>query len=279
MENNAVEQVVADKEATNTTSATEQTFAFSDKQDTTVSEVPEVKEESPVNLDDPKVKAYIEQVAKSLAEPMAQSMKDKRVQKTLDELAAKDKELAEYKALQDTESKRIREEALFQTELKAAEKKLTEQGVPDDVIEQTLRHRVELRERSAKLEAEAQRFYKDRDAIQAKGLRFEALESVAEEFPTLTYGEALRLADEIVEKAEEKNKLAFKYEILKRKVSPQLKKKEPQKIDSGNSNGVNPDGIPTDRAGLRKWLNTVSDADYKRLKPKIDEMISSGRIK
>ncbi len=50
-------------------------------------------------------------------------------------------------------------------------------------------------------------------------------------------------------------------------------------VDTSMAGGSSGDGIPTDMTKFRKWVSKISDEDYKKLKPKIDEMMNSGQIK
>jgi len=91
----------------------------------------------------------------------------------------------------------------------------------------------------------------------------------------------LERLDKITESAEKifRSNLKAKDELTKKELAKLKQELGIDSVDTSAPSGSTNDGIPTDRAALAKWMNTVSDADYKRLRPKIDQMIASGRIK
>ncbi len=91
----------------------------------------------------------------------------------------------------------------------------------------------------------------------------------------------LERLDKITESAEKifRSNLKANEEKSKKELAKIKQELGIDSVDTSAPTGSTNDGIPTNRTALRKWLMDVPDADYKRLKPKIDEMIVSGRIK
>lgn len=50
-------------------------------------------------------------------------------------------------------------------------------------------------------------------------------------------------------------------------------------VDTAAPTGVTVMGIPTDRKAFEKWLGGLTEDEYRKLEPKINQMIDSGQIK
>lgn len=245
-------------------------------QENTEGEQGEAKPKSKVDMNDPDVKSFIEETAKKLA----QSMNDKKYTGKLKEfeekLKAKDSEVENFKKQQEAETKKIQEQAQFTAYLEAARRKLESNGVPDNVIEDTIARERKLYDRSQKLEAEASRFYQDREAVEQKALKFDLMEGIAEEYPELPYGEAMKLAGEIMETAQDKSKYGLRYALLKHQSKPGTKpanrKVDPAKIATAQSDG-------NGKSFTAKQISDMSDVEYAKNRDAIWEAQRKGLIK
>jgi hypothetical protein len=274
---NDVERVDAVTESQEPVSETEPVNETSEQGDMTVSEGTEEKtEETPeIDLENPKIKAFIE----SLADKKAQGLKDKRIDTTIKELneklTAKEREAAELKAGQEKDAKRIREEAQFHASLEQAKREMEESGASESQVATFIKKQQDFHEWQKTMQARAEDFYKAEDSVKAQQTRYDAIEAVAEEYPELPYAQVVKLANEVMEKAEEKNKTGFRLHTLKYKLSesskPKPKPKEPQKLDSGGSHGSSP-------VFSRKAIANMSDAEYAKNRDKIFEAQSRGQV-
>jgi hypothetical protein len=74
-------------------------------------------------------------------------------------------------------------------------------------------------------------------------------------------------------KAEADAKMEQRLKALESKVS-----EEANSVDTGTSGGIG-SGIPTNMEKFKKWVEDLPKEEYRKLKPKIDEMLRKGLIK
>lgn len=93
-----------------------------------------------------------------------------------------------------------------------------------------------------------------------------------------------RILDSVTKiQKEEKKALesSIKDEILKaeKRIKKELGAEDVNSVSTQISGGISGEGIPTDRARFREWIDKLTVDEYAKVKPKIDEMLAKNLIK
>lgn len=262
------EQADLTKESQEAVSETEQKNEVSESQAEAVSdekvEGEDKAQETPeIDLENPKIKAAIE----ALVEKKAQSLKDKRVQKLIDEMAAKQREAEDLKTRMEAEKSEIVKEAQFKATLEAERKKLEAQGVPDDVIERFEKEKIELHKWAMEKQKLADLLEKDRKEVSEIKLKYHCQKLATE------YGLSEKDVEDMVATGDETKaeNLALKKLIAKQN-KPAPKPKTEQKLDSGKASG-------SGDVFTREQIARMSPTEYAKKRDKIYEALEAGKVK